>query len=268
MTTTVRHVALCDGSGDFPEPLETTLPDAGLAGPWRLHVHCHLLFVDSRVALVDTGTGPPWAPAATWFPRPGGLLEALGIEGVSAADVTDVVFTHLHSDHVGWSVHGDPAAPSPTFPNARHLVQQVELARLSAGTPGQRALHDSHLRPLVDAGLIEAVDGGATPLPNVSLVPTPGHTAGHQSVAVDRSDTTLLISGDVFVHPAQVTDPSVGYVYEDDPAEAIRTRRRVLADAAVNRTLLATAHFEATTVLIEVGADGAGLRPVQTCAST
>lgn len=268
MTTTVRHVALCDGSGDFPEPLETTLPDAGLAGPWRLHVHCHLLFVDSRVVLVDTGTGPPWAPAATWFPRPGGLLDALGAEGVSAADVTDVVFTHLHSDHVGWSVHGDPAAPSPTFPNARHLVQQVELARLSAGTRSQRALHDSHLRPLVDAGLIEAVGGAATPLPNVSLVPTPGHTAGHQSVAVYRSDTTLLISGDVFVHPAQVTDPSVGYVYEDDPDEAIRTRRRVLADAAVNRTLLATAHFEATTVLIEVGVDGAGLTPVQTCAST
>jgi len=268
MTTTVRHVALCDGSGDFAEPLKRILPDAGLAGPWRLHVHCHLVFVDSRVVLVDTGMGPPWAPAATWFPRPGGLLEALGAEGVSAADVTDVVFTHLHSDHVGWSVHGDPAAPSPTFPNARHLVQRVEVTRIATGTPGQRALHKSHLRPLVDAGLVETVDGATTPLPGIRLVPSPGHTAGHQAVAVDQPDATLLISGDVFVHPVQVTDPSVRYIYEDDPAEAIRTRRRVLADAAETRMLLATAHFEATTVLLEIGADGVRLTPVQMCAST
>jgi hypothetical protein len=65
MTTTVRHVAVCDGSGAFPEPLESAFPNAGLAGPWRLHVHCHLLFVAARVVLVDTGTGPPWAPAAS-----------------------------------------------------------------------------------------------------------------------------------------------------------------------------------------------------------
>ena len=265
MTTAIRHVALCDGSGDFPEPLEATFPEAGLAGPWRLHVHCHLLFVDGRVVLVDTGTGPPWAPAATWFPRPGGLIEALGGQGVSTTDVTDVVFTHLHSDHVGWSVNGDSTAPTPTFPNARHLVQQVEVARLNVGTPGQRALHDSHVRPLLDAGLIETVDGTATPLPHLTLVPSPGHTPGHQSVAVDLGDETLLVSGDVFVHTAQVTDPAVEYVYEDDRAAAIRTRRRILADAVGNRTLLATAHFEATAALLEVTTDGARLTPVQTC---
>jgi glyoxylase-like metal-dependent hydrolase (beta-lactamase superfamily II) len=186
---------------------------------------------------------------------------------VSTTDVTDVILTHLHSDHVGWSVHGDSAAPLPTFSNARHLVQQAEVARLAAGGPGQRALHDSHLRPLLDAGLVETVDGAATPLPHVSLVPSPGHTTGHQSVAVDRADTALLISGDAFVHPAQVTDPSVEYVNEDDRATAIRTRRRILADAAANPTLLATAHFDATTVLLEVGPDGARLTPVQTCTS-
>lgn len=267
MTANVRHVAVCDGSGEFSEPLEAAFPGAGLAGPWHLHVHCHLLFVGARVVLVDTGTGPPWAPAASWFPRPGGLLEALGAEGVSPTAITDVILTHLHSDHVGWSVHGDAAAPLPTFGNARHLIQRVEVARLAAGGAGQRALHDTHVRPLLDAGLVETVDGAATPLPHVSLVPSPGHTTGHQSVAVDRSDTTLLISGDAFVHPVQVTDPSAGYVYEDDRAAAIRTRWRILAEATANPTLLATAHFEATTALLEVGSDGAHLTPVQTCTS-
>lgn len=267
MTTTVQHVALCDGAGEFPEPLEATLPDAGLAGPWRLHVHCHLLFVDEHVVLVDTGTGPPWAPAATWFPRPGLLLDALGVEGVSPTDVTDVVFTHLHSDHVGWSVHGDPAAPSPSFPNARHLVQQAEVTRLATGTARQRALYHTHVRPLVDAGLVETVDGAAVPLPQVMLVPSPGHTAGHQSVAVDQPDTTLLISGDVFVHPVQVTDPSVRYVYEDEPATAVRTRQQVLAGAAEHRTVLATAHFDTAAALLEFTAEGARLTAVHTCVS-
>jgi len=260
----IRHEALCDGSGTFPEPLESAFPASGLTGPWLLHVHCHLLFVDGRIALVDAGAGPPWAPAATWFPRPGRLLDALRGRGVEPTHVSDVVLTHLHSDHVGWTVHGEAAEPTPTFPNARHLLQDVELNRLRTGSPGQRALFDTHVRPLSDAGLVDAVDGWARPMRQVELRPSPGHTSGHQSVAVDLGDETLLISGDAFVHPMQVTEPGTLYAYEDDSAVAAETRRAILADAAQRRTLLAPAHFAVTVAVLPVDAAGA-LVALHTC---
>jgi glyoxylase-like metal-dependent hydrolase (beta-lactamase superfamily II) len=262
----IRHVALCDNVGTFPEELDSAFPAAGLTGPWSLHVHCHLLFVDHRIVLVDTGAGPPWSPAASWFTRPGRLLAALAGDGLTPGDVTDVVLTHLHSDHVGWTVHGDPARPEPTFPNARHLVQRAELDRLTSGTPAQNALYGTHVGPLRDAGLVDVVDGFARPLPRLELRPSPGHTAGHQSLAVDLGDETLLVSGDAFVHPTQVTSPEIAYTYEDDPAVAAATRREVLAAAGQRRTLLAPAHFESTVGLLEFLPSGnATLAPRRTC---
>ena len=255
-----RVVALCDTYGTFPQPLEEVLPGAGRSGAWALHVHCFLLRVAGRVVLVDAGVGPPEAPAAGWFRRPGQLLTELGRVGLAPQDVTHVVLTHLHVDHVGWTVHGSPDQLTPTFPNARHLVQQTELAYLAPG-----ALYDSYVRPLRDGGLLDAVDGAARPLPGVDLMPTPGHTPGHQCVAVDLGEETLLVTGDAFVHPAQLTDPCVGYRYEADLAVAIETRRRLLDRAARRRTVLAPAHFSATFGVLEMSPGGAQLTVRETC---
>ena len=260
-----RHLALCDGYGSFSEPLERAFPGSGHAGPWLLHVHCHVLVIGSRVVLVDAGTGPPWAPAASWFSNSGMLPAELDRVGLRTTDVTDVVLTHLHVDHVGWIVHGDSSDPTPTFPNARHLVQRLELAVLSGGSTGQRGLFASHVQPLSDGGLLDPVDGATDVLPGVALVPAPGHTPGHQCVAVDLGDETLLISGDTFVHPMQVSDRARQYIYESDPSQAVRSRDAVLARAATERTLLAPAHFAATVAMLEITSTGARLVPRETC---
>ncbi|MBV9254397.1 MAG: MBL fold metallo-hydrolase, partial [Actinobacteria bacterium] len=62
------------------------------------------------VALVDTGVGLIDAP-----PFKGGMfIDNLATFGVTPADVTDVVFTHLHFDHVGWAT----SKGAVVFPNA------------------------------------------------------------------------------------------------------------------------------------------------------
>jgi glyoxylase-like metal-dependent hydrolase (beta-lactamase superfamily II) len=250
---TVQVHALCDAAGTFPEPLEAAFPGSELHGPWRLHVHCYLVRAGAATVLVDAGTGPAWAPATRWFDRPGRLISELEASGVTPGSITHVVLTHLHLDHVGWVVHGSAEHPEPTFPNASHLVQRVELDPRRLG-----GLHASHVRPLLEAGLLDAVDGPAEPVPGIRLVPTPGHTAGHQSVYVDSGDEQLIISGDVFVHPLQVADPTAAYLYEDHADQAERSRRAVLADSAERPTVLAPAHFDATLAVLDVSASGAG----------
>ena len=252
---------VCDARGTFPQPLEAAFPDSGLTGAWSLHVHCFLLRMGALTMLVDAGTGPAWAPATRWFGRPGRLIEGLAELGVGPTDVTHVVLTHLHLDHVGWVVHGSADDPEPTFANARHLVQRSDL------DPGRLGgLYATHVLPLLAAGMLDAVDGGAEPVPGVRLLPTPGHTAGHQSVSVERAGEHLIISGDAFVHAAQVVDPGLLYAHEDDPTQAASTRRELLRMVGDRPTVLAPAHFDDTLAMIDIDADGtATLRSRERC---
>ena len=140
--------------------------------------------------------------------------------GVAPDEVTHVVLTHLHLDHIGWVVHGSAAHPELTFVNARHVVQKAELHPEQLG-----GLYRTHVQPMIDSGVIEIVDGAAEPVAGMQVVPTPGHTIGHQSVVVDTGAERLIICGDVFVHPAQIQDPALTYAHEEEPALAEATRR-------------------------------------------
>jgi N-acyl homoserine lactone hydrolase len=131
--------------------------------------------------LVDTGMGSHPEVDAWYQPRRAPLAAALAAAGTTIGEIRYVVNCHLHFDHCG----GNPDLPGrPVF------VQRAELdlARTTAG----------HTLPeLVDhAGArYEELDGEAEVLPGVLIVPTPGHTAGHQSVVVTRDDGTVIVAG-------------------------------------------------------------------------
>lgn len=95
---------------------------------------------------------------------------------------------HLHFDHCG----GNPSlADRPIF------VQRTELSTA-------RTTQDYTLLELVESGRYELLDGEAEILRGVSLVPTPGHTAGHQSLVVRRRDGNVIVAG-------QSHDTATGY---------------------------------------------------------
>jgi glyoxylase-like metal-dependent hydrolase (beta-lactamase superfamily II) len=90
---------------------------------------------------------------------------------------------------------------------------------------------------LVDAGIGPEVAPARrwAPVPGRlphRLVPTPGHTPGHQSVLLDRGDGTLPITGDLLVHAVQLVDPELAYAYETDPEAARASRMRLLRELA------------------------------------
>jgi N-acyl homoserine lactone hydrolase len=131
--------------------------------------------------LVDTGMGSDPGVDAHYRPRRHGLHDALSGVGARVDDVRFVLNCHLHFDHCG----GNPALPGrPIF------TQRAEL---------DAARHTPHytLPELVDApGLrYEQLDGETEILPRVLVVPSPGHTAGHQSLVVRRSDGTVIVAG-------------------------------------------------------------------------
>ncbi|MFI6680622.1 MBL fold metallo-hydrolase [Kribbella sp. NPDC050470] len=234
---------LCDAVAVFPEPIEDALPGWSAenaawtsavmpgnvrAAGWWLHFHSYLVTGDSGVVLVDAGIGPAGGEAANWLGVAGRLPGLLEKVGVRESDIDTVVLTHVHLDHVGWSADAD----RPRFENAEYVVQRAELEHVRGG-----ATYERMLRPIVDADQLQVVDG-ETRLRGLRLLPTPGHTPGHQSVVTERA----VLGGDVLVHPAQARWPELIYVYERDPARAVTSRREVLELAAASGIPIAAAH--------------------------
>lgn len=163
--------------GYFVRPAEETGTGAPRVEPCLGYLVEH----PEGLLLVDTGMGSHPEVDAHYRPRRRGLDCALGAAGARAADVKFLANCHLHFDHCG----GNPALPGrPIF------TQRAEL---------DSAYHapDYTLRELIDApGLTyERLDGETEILPGVLVMPTPGHTAGHQSVVVRRRDGTIVVAG-------------------------------------------------------------------------
>lgn len=146
-----------------------------------------LIEADGLRILVDCGVGDkPNDVRATQYDvrRPQGtLLDDLARHNLSPEDIDLVILTHLHGDHCGWATRLVADRVVPTFPRARYVVQRQEL--YDAMHPNERTRNTyfaENFVPLLEQGVLVLLDGEAQLTPSVRVVPTPGHTAGHQSV--------------------------------------------------------------------------------------
>lgn len=254
----VTVIPLCDATGTFPLTQREAFGGASeqdwarlgdqhprrVADEWWLPFRCYAVVRSGAVTLVDTGVGPvtssdhPDAPE--WTPTPGRLPALLAEHGLALADVDTVVLTHLHEDHVGWAV-----VEGRNVFDATYLVQAAELASVRPGS----WVDDRVVRPLEQAGRLEHVSGEQEIAAGLRLVPTPGHSPGHQAVLIEQGGDRLWLAGDAIVHELQLVNPQVRYRFDADPVAASRSRTALLSDARQDSTPLGTAHLLAPWVL-------------------
>lgn len=202
-----------------------------------------LVETDNAKVLIDTGMGDVTLPDSE--PDNGRLFAGLKVVGVAPEDITHVLMTHGHFDHIG-GVTKDGAL---CFPNAKHFMARSEIDYWTSA-PGSEAnfenlmisIANEKLAPL--KGKITEVNDHDEIVPGITAIAAPGHTLGHLAVILTSGDQSLLHLIDTSVHYLVGTnEPEWGLGIEYDMAQAVETRRKLFSMAAEKKLLVAGYHF-------------------------
>jgi len=170
----------------------------------------------------------------------------LAAAGFSLGDIDFVMCTHLHTDHVGWNTRLENGHWVPTFPKARYVFADRELAYWTQRQKDDAStcpwITDSVL-PVVAADRVDIVKSAHAFNDLVTLIPTPGHSIDHYSVRVGRSGTDAVITGDMIHSPLQARYPELGMMADYDSKQAGTSRRELFGCFCDTPTLMCTAHF-------------------------
>ncbi|TJZ89909.1 MBL fold metallo-hydrolase [Paracoccus gahaiensis] len=189
-----------------------------------------LLRQGDHIVLFDVGSGPDFMPTA------GKLAEALSLIDVSPEDVTDVIFTHGHPDHL-WGLLDE--FDEPLFPKAALKMGKVEFSywtdpsTMDTISEERQSFAAGAMRRLTAIGdRMEQFDDDVEILPGIRAVLTPGHTPGHMSFAVGTPQEGIFVTGDFVTSLTGFARPDLGTATDHDPELAAQTRASMLARLA------------------------------------
>ena len=191
------------------------------------------------------------------------LHGSLAAAGFSAADVTDVVLTHLHFDHCGGATERDGSgALRVTFPNARHHVQRRHWDWAHTSPREGASFLAENLEPLAASGALVLADGPGEVAPGVRTLVVDGHTRGQQLVAVGEGDETVLFAADLL--PTAHHVPLLWIMaYDVAPLDTLGEKERILTRAAQEGWTVVFEH-DAETAVGHVEHTERGFRAVET----
>ena len=219
----------------------------------RLIVTIRLWVVQAggNTIVIDTGVGNRKPRAAERMDRLNTLvmpwLESIG---AGPQQVTHVVMTHLHTDHVGWNTVEKDGRWAPTFPKARYLFPKDEfdywkgLYDKGDKDVNQGSFADSVL-PVLDAGLGDFMDGTAEVAGCLTPEPVPGHAPGMLSFRLRSRGEEGLFCADILHNAIQIVRPDWNDRYCLWPDKALESRAAGLKRACDRGALLMPMHLGA-----------------------
>jgi glyoxylase-like metal-dependent hydrolase (beta-lactamase superfamily II) len=197
--------------GDLPVPLDILFPrerrelwpafETNAEGLLVLSVICLAVWSDGQVVLVDAGNGT--RPGGRW-PGAGRLIPALADAGLQPEEITTVVFTHGHVDHVNGSTYLREDRLAPTFANARHVLSQADWDYFTVQSKPTPRYIEQTILALSEWGLLDVVTPDLPITSQVDLLAAPGHTPGNSVVRVASGGEALFFLGDLVHHVGEV----------------------------------------------------------------
>jgi glyoxylase-like metal-dependent hydrolase (beta-lactamase superfamily II) len=204
-------------------------------------LNCLLVETPAGRVLVETGIGDRISDKVRAMRAYEGpwIVPALEKAGFDPTSVDAVVVSHLHFDHAGGVLQADGGL---AFPRASFVAQLAEWEIAMGDNPRLVAAYDQpELRLVRDLGLGGVVEGEAEILPGVSVIPTGGHSAGHQGVLIRGRDETIAFLGDLFMRPWSA-NPRWITAFDDFPLHSVLVKASLFARAAAEGWTIVLSH--------------------------
>lgn len=228
--------------------------------PLRIPYSITLARIGQATVLFDAGTGGQLAPTGGW------AIPNMRAAGVTPEQITHVVHSHFHPDHISGLTTRDNAV---VFPNAEILVPEPEwrfwtdAGESSRAPEGMRPLFAAVARRFGPYGnRVRPFAAGAELVPGVRGIAAHGHTPGHTVFEVTEGNQGLLVLGDTTNRPELFArNPGWHAIFDMDPQMAEANRRRLLDRAATDRMWVTGYHFP-FPIAGRIARDGQGFRYV------
>jgi len=245
--------------GVVPKPLWNRLNPADEQNRCTWAMRCLLYESGSRLLLVDTGIGNK--QDAKFFghydlhrgdgPGDGTLIGSIERAGYSITDITDVLLTHLHFDHVGGAVKRTDGQLAPVFSNATYWVHPSHWQWAVNPNPREKASFlRENIMPLQESGQLQFLTATEFPIPDVDLIYVDGHTEKMALPIFSMNGRTVAFMADLIPSSAHVPLPYV-MSYDVRPLITMDEKAHLLQKAADENWVLVFEHdpiTEAATV--------------------
>lgn len=200
----------------------------------RIEMTTRLLYLESdeKKILIDTGIGnkidDKFADIYNIDKSKSSVELALSAYNIKADDITDVILTHLHFDHVGGATKIENGEVIPTFQNAEYYVQEEQYKWALNPTFKDRAsfIPDNYI-PIFNNKKLNLIEGDTTLFKGIDLIPIDGHTKSMQMIKIYDENNKLLYITDLCPTSAHILAPYF-MGYDNFPLTVLQEKEKFL----------------------------------------
>lgn len=212
----------------------------------KITTRCLLVVYNNRKILIDAGLGDKRTAKyySVRYREPGiNIVNSLNQVGISPDEITDILFTHLHDDHVGAATRNDESGmPVCVFNNAEYWVSKAQWDwALNPNKRESAAFFTDNLMPLKESGRLHLLDEDQQPFDQITLRIYNGHTRGQIIPFIDYAGRTLVYMGDFIPTESNIPIPFVPSV-DIEPLVSLIEKEEFLEEAVLNKYILIFEH--------------------------
>ena len=218
--------------GIIPKPVWEKKVSADELNRVNMVTRSLLLVSDEKKILIDTGNGTKWEEKYKKIydinTDQYNIEKSLGKYGFSSEQITDVICTHMHFDHIGGNTKIKSGEVVPTFPNAKYWISE-ENWKL-ANHPSQKdagSFIEHDWKVLAENQMIEIIDGREPFIEGIETFVTHGHTPGLLHPIVSDGSNKLFYGADIFPMVAHIPIPWV-MAYDVQPVVTMEEKQKLL----------------------------------------